>query len=180
RNRVPLTRAALMRRDNYKCAYCGRHGETIDHVLPRSRGGQHAWENCVTACYPSSAGLSRLPPLSRKEHTGASSAPSSTGTPSGRLTWARARRLNYRRLIGRPPAPLSKSTITELRVLCARGVFVIMPSGRLTRRRGRPAWSQKSSRPAGSGRGWPAPPAGMLAGILWLGLETLRRYGRSE
>ena len=35
RNRVPLTRAALMRRDNYKCAYCGRHGETIDHVLPR-------------------------------------------------------------------------------------------------------------------------------------------------
>lgn len=50
RNRVPLTRAALMRRDNYKCAYCGRHAETIDHVLPRSRGGQHAWENCVAAC----------------------------------------------------------------------------------------------------------------------------------
>jgi 5-methylcytosine-specific restriction endonuclease McrA len=50
RNRVPLTRAALMRRDNYKCAYCGRHGETIDHVIPRSRGGQHLWENCVAAC----------------------------------------------------------------------------------------------------------------------------------
>ena len=39
-----------MRRDNYRCAYCGRHGETIDHVLPRSRGGQHTWENCVAAC----------------------------------------------------------------------------------------------------------------------------------
>ena len=50
RNRVPLTRAALMRRDNYKCAYCGRHAETIDHVLPRSRGGQHTWENCVASC----------------------------------------------------------------------------------------------------------------------------------
>jgi 5-methylcytosine-specific restriction endonuclease McrA len=50
RNRVPLTRAALMRRDNYKCAYCGRHAETIDHVIPRSRGGQHAWENCVASC----------------------------------------------------------------------------------------------------------------------------------
>ena len=50
RNRVPLTRAALMRRDNYKCAYCGRHAETIDHVIPRSRGGGHAWENCVAAC----------------------------------------------------------------------------------------------------------------------------------
>ena len=50
RNRVPLTRAALMRRDNYKCAYCGRKAETIDHVVPRSRGGQHAWENCVASC----------------------------------------------------------------------------------------------------------------------------------
>lgn len=50
RNRVPLTRAALMRRDNYRCAYCGRHAETIDHVVPRSRGGQHTWENCVASC----------------------------------------------------------------------------------------------------------------------------------
>jgi 5-methylcytosine-specific restriction endonuclease McrA len=50
RNRVPLTRAALMRRDNYRCVYCGRHGETIDHVIPRSRGGQHTWENTVAAC----------------------------------------------------------------------------------------------------------------------------------
>ena len=33
RNRVPLTRAALMRRDNYRCAYCGRRAETIDHVV---------------------------------------------------------------------------------------------------------------------------------------------------
>ena len=50
RNRVPLTRAALMRRDNYRCAYCGHRAETIDHVIPRSRGGQHAWENCVASC----------------------------------------------------------------------------------------------------------------------------------
>jgi 5-methylcytosine-specific restriction endonuclease McrA len=50
RNRVPLTRAALMRRDNYRCAYCGHKAETIDHVLPRSRGGQHTWENCVASC----------------------------------------------------------------------------------------------------------------------------------
>lgn len=50
RNRVPLTRAALMRRDNYKCAYCGRKAETIDHVVPRSRGGRTTWENVVTAC----------------------------------------------------------------------------------------------------------------------------------
>ena len=50
RSRVPLTRAALMRRDNYLCAYCGTKAETIDHVVPRSRGGMHAWENCVASC----------------------------------------------------------------------------------------------------------------------------------
>jgi 5-methylcytosine-specific restriction endonuclease McrA len=50
RSRVPLTRAALMRRDNYLCAYCGSKADTIDHVIPRSRGGQHCWENCVASC----------------------------------------------------------------------------------------------------------------------------------
>src|SRR5260221_2461134 len=39
-----------MRRDNYLCAYCGTKAETIDHVIPRSRGGAHAWENCVASC----------------------------------------------------------------------------------------------------------------------------------
>ena len=50
RSRVPLTRGALMRRDNYLCAYCGQRAETIDHVIPRSRGGSHSWENCVASC----------------------------------------------------------------------------------------------------------------------------------
>lgn len=50
RNRVPLTRAALMRRDNYLCAYCGHRAETVDHVIPRSRGGGHTWENTVASC----------------------------------------------------------------------------------------------------------------------------------
>lgn len=50
RARVPLTRAALMRRDDHRCAYCGRRAETIDHVIPRSRGGAHSWENCVASC----------------------------------------------------------------------------------------------------------------------------------
>lgn len=52
RRRVPLTRVALMRRDGYHCAYCGRRAETIDHVIPRSRGGAHIWENCVASCKP--------------------------------------------------------------------------------------------------------------------------------
>ncbi len=50
RARVPMTRAALMHRDRYRCSYCGARAETIDHVVPRSRGGQHCWENCVACC----------------------------------------------------------------------------------------------------------------------------------
>lgn len=50
--RVPLTRAALMHRDRNRCAYCGGKAETIDHVVPRSRGGEHTWENCVACCAP--------------------------------------------------------------------------------------------------------------------------------
>ncbi|QBI55375.1 HNH endonuclease [Streptomonospora litoralis] len=52
RRRVPLTRVALMRRDANHCAYCGKRAETIDHVIPRSRGGAHVWENVVASCKP--------------------------------------------------------------------------------------------------------------------------------
>ncbi|MEV4125371.1 HNH endonuclease [Nocardia sp. NPDC049707] len=52
RARVPMTRAALMHRDRYRCGYCGGKAETIDHVIPRSRGGEHSWENCVASCAP--------------------------------------------------------------------------------------------------------------------------------
>ena len=52
RARVPLTRAALMHRDRFRCAYCTGKAETIDHVVPRSRGGAHTWENCVACCAP--------------------------------------------------------------------------------------------------------------------------------
>ena len=37
-------------RDGGKCQYCGNRAESIDHVVPRSRGGQHIWENVVAAC----------------------------------------------------------------------------------------------------------------------------------
>lgn len=50
RARVPLTRAGLMHRDRHRCAYCGAKAETIDHVIPRSRGGEHTWQNCVACC----------------------------------------------------------------------------------------------------------------------------------
>ncbi|WP_182357717.1 HNH endonuclease [Tomitella gaofuii] len=48
--RSPLTRAGLMARDGRRCVYCGGRADTIDHVVPRSRGGGHSWENCVASC----------------------------------------------------------------------------------------------------------------------------------
>ncbi|MFC4459151.1 HNH endonuclease [Pseudonocardia nematodicida] len=50
RRAVPMTRAGVLRRDGRRCAYCARRADTIDHVIPRSRGGAHSWENCVAAC----------------------------------------------------------------------------------------------------------------------------------
>ncbi len=47
---VPMTRSGVLRRDGRRCAYCGKRADTIDHVVPRSRGGAHSWDNCVAAC----------------------------------------------------------------------------------------------------------------------------------
>lgn len=47
---VPLTRKAVFARDGGRCVYCGAVATSLDHVVPRSRGGAHAWDNVVSAC----------------------------------------------------------------------------------------------------------------------------------
>ncbi len=50
---VPLTRKNILLRNNYTCQYCGSKdvkSMTVDHVLPKSMGGQSSWENLVCAC----------------------------------------------------------------------------------------------------------------------------------
>jgi 5-methylcytosine-specific restriction endonuclease McrA len=47
---APLTRRAVFARDDWTCQYCGAPAENLDHVVPRSRGGEHSWENVVAAC----------------------------------------------------------------------------------------------------------------------------------
>lgn len=49
---IPLSRKNVLHRDNYTCQYCGQPSATltVDHVIPRSRGGAHYWDNVVTAC----------------------------------------------------------------------------------------------------------------------------------
>jgi 5-methylcytosine-specific restriction endonuclease McrA len=49
-----ISRRALFARDGWRCVYCGdRSGRlTLDHVVPKSRGGEAVWENVVTSCAP--------------------------------------------------------------------------------------------------------------------------------
>jgi 5-methylcytosine-specific restriction endonuclease McrA len=51
--RVALTKKNILLRDDHMCQYCGIRGErlmTVDHVVPRSKGGPSTWENLVCAC----------------------------------------------------------------------------------------------------------------------------------
>lgn len=53
---LPVSRRTVLARDHYTCQYCGaqpgRANLTIDHILPRSRGGESRWENVIAACGP--------------------------------------------------------------------------------------------------------------------------------
>ena len=53
KNRVPFTKKNVIIRDNWACVYCGnddRKNLTIDHMVPRSRGGKDNFENCLASC----------------------------------------------------------------------------------------------------------------------------------
>ena len=47
---VPLTRKAVFARDGGRCVYCDAPATSLDHVIPKSRGGPHTWDNVVSAC----------------------------------------------------------------------------------------------------------------------------------
>jgi 5-methylcytosine-specific restriction endonuclease McrA len=49
-----LTRLEIFNRDKHTCQYCGKPTNhlTLDHVIPKHRGGEHSWENVVSACVP--------------------------------------------------------------------------------------------------------------------------------
>lgn len=51
--KVKLNRNNIFRRDKFKCVYCGEQNKTkltIDHVIPKSKGGSNSWQNLVTCC----------------------------------------------------------------------------------------------------------------------------------
>lgn len=48
--KVMYSKPNLLARDRHTCAYCGKYGDTVDHVIPRCQGGRSTWLNCVAAC----------------------------------------------------------------------------------------------------------------------------------
>ena len=73
---LALNKKNLIQRDNYTCQYCGYKGKNLsmDHVIPRSKGGEDTWENVTTACISCNVKKgSRTPkeanmPLTRNPH----------------------------------------------------------------------------------------------------------------
>jgi 5-methylcytosine-specific restriction endonuclease McrA len=63
-HKVTFSRRTIYKRDNYECQYCGATPGatdlTIDHVLPRSKGGKTTWENCVLSCLKCNAKKANL------------------------------------------------------------------------------------------------------------------------
>ena len=50
--RVALNRENIFIRDKYICQYCGNQAESIDHIIPKQKGGKDSWENLIIACSP--------------------------------------------------------------------------------------------------------------------------------
>lgn len=60
RRRPAVTNRNVLGRDNHTCGYCGETATTIDHIVPRARGGKNTWMNVVAACSPCNSKKSDL------------------------------------------------------------------------------------------------------------------------
>ncbi len=107
RRQAAWSRRGVLVRDQHRCAYCGRRATTVDHIVPRSRGGGDSWLNTVASCVednhrkadrtPEQAGM-RLPDArgragggaGRCRTGGASGVAGAAGVASGRVTSAAA------------------------------------------------------------------------------------------
>ena len=70
RARVPFSNKNVLVRDRFVCAYCGKKAKplTIDHVIPRSKGGKTSWENCVACCKACNNNKGARTPTEAKMH----------------------------------------------------------------------------------------------------------------
>ena len=62
RHAVAVSRRGVLRRDGHRCAYCGAAAATVDHIVPRSRGGDDTWQNLVACCLRCNGSKGNRPP----------------------------------------------------------------------------------------------------------------------
>lgn len=56
------SKGGVLRRDGHRCGYCAAPATTVDHILPRSRGGRNTWQNTIGACYACNQRKANLTP----------------------------------------------------------------------------------------------------------------------
>lgn len=116
------TRSLILKRDRHTCQYCGYAGEklTIDHVLPKSKGGQETWENLVTSCIDCNNCKDNRTPeewatvlnkIFKKELVNVSALPFSWGSFQIGMMEARIAARSTT-LVSKPKAPFNKITVT--------------------------------------------------------------------
>ena len=66
---VSLNRRNILERDSHVCQYCEEFGDTIDHIVPRSRGGGDSWINCVCCCGPCNRKKKNMTPVEALDKT---------------------------------------------------------------------------------------------------------------
>lgn len=57
-----VSKRTVLIRDDWTCQYCGKYGDTIDHIMPKSRGGLNTWGNMCVACKPCNGAKSDMTP----------------------------------------------------------------------------------------------------------------------
>lgn len=116
------TRSLILKRDRHTCQYCGYTGDrlTVDHVLPKSRGGSESWQNLVASCLPCNNSkddrtpeewASSLKQIFNRETTNVSALPFSWDAFQIGMLEHRVRNTGTV-LASKPKAPFNKITVT--------------------------------------------------------------------